>query len=717
MRSARWRRERRRGITLVEGTSALVLAGVLALVAGLERDGSGALRELESRGYLVPTAEAPLSVVPFQGGTASHAAGWRPGVVSLRPEPKGDLSPSVYLRHEIMHEANHRTCKGSLPRWADEASAIAFSGGVTQPDESPLSENELGDVRKAIRLRSPLMPKHLRAITRLVARYGWPTAPCAVSPAIENILVSGAAASAGVSYVLISHSSGRVLARSGNQDEAYPLGSVMKVPFVASLRSSPNELESRALIASDTAVLAQSEQRLDRGRYRDLVQGVGGSWRDDLGTTALLGERDASGGFSLQFSLPAAARLVRLALMRAPYDFAVLREHERDESSTLRHAPRRFLELLGGLDAGAKTGSVSDSKGEPLIGHLVIFWPVSKPTLIAVFRKAGVRGAALAELAVPVLERWRQEFDPSEINVRVSLLSQLPQAAWMLRAFDGIEGCREAELAGGDRVTSCGVWSIETRADRARPVRFVAGIVSADGRVLTTDRETYADAVVASEGADLPRAARQALRAVVIWNGLRGGASRGHEHGGLCDTTHCMVFLGHSLAQRDSLMVPPERTDPQSLSYVRSVSACNEAWLPFSLAGMAAWEQRVPAERIARVAREPIVLDLRRELRRTGEVFFRLFYESGEEILPCDKVMTLFDLPSCPETVRHADGEAYVFSGLGEGHGRGLSLETARHMALRGESPIDILKDAYGDERFTKSCSSSPVLDRKLLTR
>jgi peptidoglycan hydrolase-like amidase len=98
-------------------------------------------------------------------------------------------------------------------------------------------------------------------------------------------------------------------------------------------------------------------------------------------------------------------------------------------------------------------------------------------------------------------------------------------------------------------------------------------------------------------------------------------------------------------------------------------------------------------------------------------VFFRLFYESGEEILPCDKVMTLFDLPSCPETVRHADGEAYVFSGLGEGHGRGLSLETARHMALRGESPIDILKDAYGDERFTKSCSSSPVLDRKLLTR
>ncbi len=689
------RRSRNRiGLRLFEGTSALVMTGILATMPMLKRDGDASLQELASRGYSVPTRETPVSVVPFEGGLASHAAGWRPGVVSLRSEPAGGGSASVYLRHELMHEANHRTCGGSLPAWADEAAAMAFSGEVDDSVEASLSESDLESVRKAARLRSPLMPHHLRTISRLVARYGWPTSACAVSPEIEKVLVYGAAASDKFSYVLMSYSSGRVLARSGDQRGVYPVGSLMKIPYVASLREPRATVEEDALLASDTDTLARSIGRVDLARYRALVQGVGGAWYDGLGSGALLGERDADGEFPFEFSLSSTARLVRSALAESPGTFSVLRSQGSDARSTLRRAPGSFLALLRELDAGAKTGSVSDSKGEPLVGHLALFWPADAPTLIAVFRKSGVRGASLAELAVPVLKRWREEFRSTEIDVRVSILSQLPRSAWSLRPFEGVQGCREVKLPSGKKVTSCGLWTIETAAQRARATRLVAGVISADQTMLTTDRETYADAVVASEGDDLPRSARQALRAVVVWNALHGGPDRGHPEDRLCDTTHCMVFLGHSMEQNGIFEKVPEKLDREVWSLLQSNGTQQRTWFPFSFGGTSSWERRISGERLALLVREPLVLDVRRELKRTGEVLLRLTYEAGEESVPCDKIMTLLDLPSCPDAVRHADSRHYVFSGMGRGHGLGLSLERARYLSLQGKSAADILRDA-----------------------
>jgi hypothetical protein len=598
-----------------------------------------------------------------------------------------------------MHEANHRTCGGFLPRWADEASAIAFSGEAAEGDEAVPTEIELEAVRKAIRLRSPFMPSHLRTISRLVTRYSWPANACAISPEIERVLAHGSAVSADLSYVLMSYSSGRVLSQSGDQKGAYPLGSLMKLPFIASLEQPVTSVESRALLSSDTEVLIRSIGRLDLRRYRELIQGVGGVWLDDLSNGALLGERDARKDFPFQFPLSSAALLVRSALMRVPHDFLVLRGQGSDPHSTLRAAPARFVALLRELDAGAKTGSVSDSKGEPLFGHLAVFWPIEAPTLIALFRKPGVRGAALAEFATPVLERWKREFKSSEIDVRVALLSQLPRSAWNLRAYEGMQGCQEERLRSGDRVTSCGVWRIETHAERARATRLVAGIVSADERMLTTDRETYVDAVVASEGDELPHSARQALRAVVAWNAVQGAADRGHTEGRLCDTTHCMVFLGHSMQIRDLLWRPPKKPDPESIAFLQNAGAHRGSWFPFSLGGNVSWERGISTERIAQLVREPLLLDLRRELRRTGEIFFRFVYEGGEESVPCDKVMTLLDLPSCPDNVQHHATQRYIFSGMGRGHGRGLSLERAQHLALKGKSAVEILQDAYGDAR------------------
>jgi hypothetical protein len=183
---------------------------------------------------------------------------------------------------------------------------------------------------------------------------------------------------------------------------------------------------------------------------------------------------------------------------------------------------------------------------------------------------------------------------------------------------------------------------------------------------------------------------------VIAWNGVHGASSHSHRHEQLCDTSHCMVFLGHSESQRKLLVSPAARLDTDSFAFLRDVSNGGRQWFPFSAGGELQWEQQVSGERIAQIAKEPAVLGLRREVRRTGEVFVRLVYESGEESVPCEQIMTMLDLPSCPDRVRPVDGGHYLFSGIGRGHGRGLSVERARSLSLRGVSASEILRDAYG---------------------
>jgi hypothetical protein len=138
----------------------------------------------------------------------------------------------------------------------------------------------------------------------------------------------------------------------------------------------------------------------------------------------------------------------------------------------------------------------------------------------------------------------------------------------------------------------------------------------------------------------------------------------------------------------------PEKLDREVWSLLQSNGTQQRTWFPFSFGGTSSWERRISGERLALLVREPLVLDVRRELKRTGEVLLRLTYEAGEESVPCDKIMTLLDLPSCPDAVRHADSRHYVFSGMGRGHGLGLSLERARYLSLQGKSAADILRDA-----------------------
>ena len=181
-----------RGVAILEAAAAILFFGILAGQPELERCGTNALHELAAHGYEIPTRSDPVRVYAARtegSFSSSHAGGWRPGVISLRPNPRGDIHADAYLRHELMHEASFRTCSEKLPLWAEEAAAMAFSGELAvQSVAGPPSEIELDHLKKQARIGTGLDPGSNMSLARLVAVHGWPRQPCTVSAEIERLL-------------------------------------------------------------------------------------------------------------------------------------------------------------------------------------------------------------------------------------------------------------------------------------------------------------------------------------------------------------------------------------------------------------------------------------------------------------------------------------------------------------------------------------------------
>ncbi|HLF95512.1 MAG TPA: hypothetical protein VI457_00065, partial [Methylococcaceae bacterium] len=205
--------------------------------------------------------------------------------------------------------------------------------------------------------------------------------------------------------------------------------------------------------------------------------------------------------------------------------------------------------------------------------------------------------------------------------------------------------------------------------------------------------ETYADAVLDAEAQHLTGAARDALRAVIVWNGSHGS----HRHGeteSLCDTTHCMVFQG---SLPDAKPARRATTDAELLALLDSFAAAGDLhWLPFAKGGAERWEKSLDASQLGRLVGETDVLDIRRERRKDGAVFVHLLYPGNEEVISCEVFRNALKLLSCPDAIRfQAEEGVWVFQGIGEGHGLGLSVSRAEELAGAGRDAPAILRDAY----------------------
>jgi hypothetical protein len=697
----------------LEAGAAIIFFGSLIHHPEIERYGTKALNELSLRGYEIPDSSDAVRVYPAttEGPFSSHhAGGWRPGVISLRENSEGNSGVDVVLRHELMHEVSFRTCKGKLPQWAEEAAAMDFSGELSgHSDAGRPTEAELDGLTRRVRIAARLDPESYRTLARLVAYYGWPRRSCAVSGAIAKLLEPPMPSrETGVSGILVSLISGYMLESQGDLESRYPPGSLLKIVYAAALKDGSPEAIGKELAASDAPKLLDRRKSFDPVRFRFLISPARhsslsqsipqeemagedeGFWRQHLG------ERFRDGSFPLEANLKELAQILRAALLYQPGYFSGLSQNGFIEASTLYAESEQDKRILVRLTAMSKTGTVSDERSNPLMGHLMVAWPAENPTYLAVFRSLGIHGAATFRRASKILEEWSLRHPIEFGKVKVRLLGRVPRSSWEI-----VDECPsfEREDAGGwvERISVCGRFRVVSSARGSRSERFVSGILSTsqDGQmvVLETDAESYANAVLAAEAEELQGEARKALRAVIVWNGAH-GSTRHEASSSLCDTTHCMVFQGSLGGRRQ---VREDIVDSNLLELLDGLAQTKKLdWLPFSKGGTEKWEKGIQLSELKKLVNEPSILDIKRERTRTGDIAVHLMYQENEEIVPCEVFRDRLKLLSCPETIRFDEsGSSWIFSGIGEGHGEGLSVAKAMALAQSGHKASTILTDAY----------------------
>lgn len=691
---------------------ALLLTGSLQQIPGLEQAGQKALSDLAAAGYQTAdpalanaTAKAtanaePISVRPLSGPLGdyygSHGGLYQDGKIYIRTKPIGPWSPATYLRHELAHAASSKQCRRKP--WEEEAFALWFSHPYRQPAQSP-TPAALAKLRRAISLQLPLGFHERDTLRQLLNLHGWPNEACRSQTTLRRILEPGT--DSDLSYRLIALASGRMLYQSGHQAERWPLGSLWKVPYAASLKTQTES--HQAAIA--TALLHSDPQGLkgyiwDRGLYQQITG------RDPYHSFAvLMGLRSpADGGFPLSASLTEAALLLRHSFLVRPEVFAALSDHNHDPQATLSGLSNAAASTLATHQIMAKTGTVASPAGVPLWGHVMFAWPAPNPEFLAVFRQRGKTGRQVAAAALRQFRHWPKLTQVVGTSVAVHVATKTPQQAVavgpQLGLVPGWWRQQRIRFRHGGQIT------LQLPAPNPKQQRTYQGLLltTASSTQIITDPITYTEGVIAAEAAHLKGAARNALAAIVHHNSQvthRPHVAKARKSfSGLCDTTHCSVFHGTPAGAAHQGTYPAlanqwYQPQPDLLSYLNSVSS---GWLRFAQGGSDPWQQQISRQELgARLAKDAAFIYRNRD--KSGEVTFTLAGPDQETVLPCEYLRNQLKLLSCPDQVANTADGGFVFSGHGAGHGSGLRVAQAALQAAAGMSAQGILAAAFAGGR------------------
>ena len=455
-----------------------------------------------------------------------------------------------------------------------------------------------------------------------------------MSAKLKELLGSAFDDAGGSAFLLMSLPSGRILESGGDQHSRLPPGSLLKIPYAASLSKANSEVLAAELAASDTGKLLARREQFQAERYRLLLspikeQGLARQEKpmDEQGWRAYLGERDADGGFGLQAGLPELALAMRASVLSQPAYFQGLRQNGFTPGSTLFGQNEADKLILQQLHALSKTGTVSSASGQSIAGHLLVVWPVEHPVYLALFRQRGVKGASLLAKASALLRNWRQSYPPALASVYVRLLTPTPLSSW-----EAMADCPEL-LGPQSRFTTCGQFRIVSSATGSRSERVVEGVLRASGDkgpvVLETDVDSYVDAVLDAEAQTLTGSAREAFRAVIAWNAVHGG--KRHP-----DTDACAIRRTAWCSRQIAWRKPPgkDRSQLELLHLLDKLAAEKGLnWLPFSKGGDQHWQRHITGKEFKAKFVENQILDIRRERRKNGGLLIHLYYPDSEEVI------------------------------------------------------------------------------------
>jgi len=670
--------------------TAIILYGSLMLNSSIREEAQRAFADLERLGYKVPTADSPVKFFPVQTEkilSNVHAGGWRPGIIYLREEPKSSFGLRSYIRHELMHEASFRTCKGRLKRWEEEAHAIIFSGESSPEPQSsaPKSLDGLAEKLKYDRELSVADYSELRAI---LAKENPRLTPC------QNVNLS--AINVKTDYTkeaLLMHlHSGRIYDAEGDIERKEPPGSLLKIVLAASIAgdvSAKTDLES-GLLASDSKKMSKFCKKVEPSIWRMLT----GNKMPEC--SAMLGLMDSQSRFPIQQSLVELALMLRASILSRFDTLKVLQQNGENESSTLFKSGSQLRELLSKHRVIGKTGTVSNAIGLPLVGYAAYVWPAENPTFLSIVRQRGLVGHSTARANLQKLAKWTNFFDPKNVTASIRIMSRLQRSMWSLESPCGL--VRTAGLKEDFLFSPCGFMKLTSTAMKAKAERFIHGLIGANVHGpshYSTDIITYTEGVLDAELSGVKGPAADALEAVIAYNATR-ALARHEGPASLCDTTHCMVYRGDT--SQNLKPVSFERYGRMhSLLQLLEVRAKTShlSWLPFSLGGDDPWSIKISMDTLAGAFNVEILDDLRRVRDREGRVLISYKYPGGEGDWTCEVFRNKLKLLSCPDEIRLLPDGGYMFYGRGEGHGLGLDIKKAISSANAGRSADGIIHDAY----------------------
>ncbi|WGL61144.1 hypothetical protein QEJ31_05985 [Pigmentibacter sp. JX0631] len=683
--------------------------------------------ELKSLGYSFGKDTENLRIYPFNKKQKANyknnlhgvAGTWSPGKIVVQATPIKPYTVELLVKHELMHEANFHTCKGKLPIWADEGSAMFYSGEVhlfSKIDET--NESELDDLKQDVKYDRPLKETSRNALQSLIKKYGWSIEkPCSFPTLISQILdVQKEQDSGSLSWRIIHITTGKLVDFSGNQKKAAPLGSLLKIPVFSSIDTSKLTLKeinflSEALLKSDTREILKLNNKIkffDKKKFSSLINdekyqlnNLDLSLLNNSATMQswVLGERKPDGTWFYPLNLIQTGWLMRNSILSGDRKlFFPLAEHEYYKNSTLNRNSVEFKKLISENSIIAKTGSTGNVFSKPYYGHVLYVWPRNNPQYLAIFRQEGVNGFVVAEHSYKYLKNFialnkiSSQLDNKGL-VKVELYSKLRE-----EKIKVTNNCPKfysnwyKEVHGRDVMfTTCGMFFVSLIGQKNLQEKLLlGGLLEKNKYYLLTDPISYTNAVVKAEDSKISGEANKAFRSIIYWNSIYSNKTNP-----ICDTTKCMVFLGNSLTDAKNLdsIFNSELVDKNLILYLNSLNL-KEKWLMFSKGGIQPWTKNITGKQLQLSLKSEFILNIQRYIVDGRKVKLHIQYPENEEYLDCESFRNKLKLNSCPDSITfNKDKNEWIFSGIGEGHGFGFNVEYVKEISKKGKFAIELLKE------------------------